>query len=78
MHNRRETFAKRRREVELKDRALAKQARRLAKRTEVRPIKGPPIGGFEDLPVAGGLDPALAASVAAGVARGLDPVSSTE
>jgi hypothetical protein len=47
MANRRDTFAKRQRETELKERARAKQARRIAKRTEPRAIKGPEIAWEE-------------------------------
>lgn len=50
MNQRRDPFAKRRRETELKEKALAKQARRLAKRNEVRTVKGPPIAGEDELP----------------------------
>lgn len=44
MANRRDTFAKRQRESDLKERARVKQARRLAKRQEVRTVKGPEMG----------------------------------
>ena len=47
MSNQRGTFAKRQREGELKDRARAKQARRAAKRAEVRTTKGPEIAWDE-------------------------------
>jgi len=47
MSNQRGTFAKRQREGELKDRARAKQARRAAKRAEVRTTKGPQIAWDE-------------------------------
>ena len=43
MSTQRSTFAKRRREMDLKDKARAKIERRAAKRTETRSTKGPPI-----------------------------------
>ncbi len=53
MANRRDTFAKRQRETELKDRARAKQERRVAKRNEPRTTKGPQIAWDEATPAAG-------------------------
>jgi len=47
MANRKATFAKRQRETELKDRARAKDARRLQKRTEAPGTKGPQIAWDE-------------------------------
>ncbi len=47
MANQRSTFAKRRREQELQDRARAKQERRAAKTDEERPTKGPQIAWDE-------------------------------
>ena len=47
MSNQRATFAKRQREMELKDKAKAKEERRAAKRTEVRATKGPQIAWDE-------------------------------
>ena len=44
MANQRGTFAKRQREADLKEKARAKQARRMAKRSEVRTTKGPEMG----------------------------------
>jgi hypothetical protein len=44
MTNRRATFAKRQREADLKEKARAKMARRMAKRNEVREFKGPEMG----------------------------------
>jgi hypothetical protein len=44
MANQRGTFAKRQREADLKEKARAKQARRMAKRGEVRTTKGPEMG----------------------------------
>lgn len=43
MANQRGTFAKRQREMELKDRAKAKEARRLARSEQSRTTKGPEI-----------------------------------
>ncbi len=43
MSNQRGTFAKRKRETDLKDKARAKDERRAAKRSEVRTTKGPEI-----------------------------------
>jgi hypothetical protein len=43
MTNPRGTFAKRKREMDLKDKARAKEERRAAKRGEVRTTKGPEI-----------------------------------
>lgn len=43
MSNQRGTFAKRQREMELKDRAKAKEARRLARSEHTRTTKGPEI-----------------------------------
>jgi hypothetical protein len=43
MSNQRSTFMKRQREMDLKDKARAKEARRAAKRDEVRTTKGPEI-----------------------------------
>lgn len=55
MANQRGTFAKRQREMDLKDKARAKEARRAAKKDEQRPTKGPQIawdqpGGAIDNP----------------------------
>ena len=47
MANQRGTFAKRQREMELKDKARAKEARRAAKRGEQRTTKGPQIAWDE-------------------------------
>ncbi len=47
MANQRSTFAKRRREQELQDRARAKQERRSAKKDESRSTKGPQIAWDE-------------------------------
>lgn len=47
MANQRGTFAKRQREMELKDKARAKEARRVAKRGEQRTTKGPEIAWDE-------------------------------
>jgi hypothetical protein len=47
MANRKATFAKRQRETDLKDRAKAKDARRLQKRNEVPGTKGPQIAWEE-------------------------------
>jgi hypothetical protein len=44
MANQRGTFAKRQREADLKEKARAKLARRMAKRSEVRTTKGPEMG----------------------------------
>ncbi len=44
MANQRGTFAKRQREADLKEKARAKLARRMAKRGEVRTTKGPEMG----------------------------------
>ena len=51
MSNQRGTFAKRQREMELKDKARAKEARRAAKRNEERPTKGPQIAWDEAVQV---------------------------
>jgi len=53
MSNRRDTFAKRQRETELKERARMKRERRIAKRNEPRAGKGPPIAWDEAVGVAG-------------------------
>jgi hypothetical protein len=47
MSNQRGTFAKRQREMELKDRARAKEERRAARRSEPRISKGPEIAWEE-------------------------------
>lgn len=47
MGNQRDTFAKRRREQERKDKARAKQSRLAARRAEVRVTKGPEIAWDE-------------------------------
>lgn len=47
MANQRSTFAKRRREQGLQDRARAKQLRRAARRNEPRPVSGPQIAWDE-------------------------------
>jgi hypothetical protein len=49
MANRKATFAKRQRETDLKDRAKAKDARRLQKRNEVSGTKGPQIAWDESV-----------------------------
>jgi hypothetical protein len=61
MANRRDTFAKRQRETELKERARAKQERRNAKRVEPRTNKGPEIAWEEAalLAAAGGPSPVV-------------------
>ncbi|MGE0546131.1 MAG: hypothetical protein AB7O24_00075 [Kofleriaceae bacterium] len=66
MSNQRGTFAKRRREQELQERARAKQERRNARKSEPRTSKGPEIAWDEAvnptvpsddvLPIAGGQD----------------------
>ena len=48
MANRRDTFAKRQREADLKEKARAKAARRVAKKTEPRATKGPEIAWGEE------------------------------
>ena len=59
MSNQRATFAKRQREMELKDKAKAKEERRAAKRNEVRATKGPEIAWDEAVrPVEGDTAPA--------------------
>lgn len=45
--NRKATFAKRQRESDLKDRARAKEARKAARKSEVRTTKGPEIAWDE-------------------------------
>ena len=58
MSNQRATFAKRQREMELKDKAKAKEERRAAKRNEVRATKGPEIAWDEAVrPVEGDTAP---------------------
>ncbi len=47
MSNQRGTFAKRQREMELKDRAKAKEARRAARSEQTRESKGPEIAWDE-------------------------------
>lgn len=47
MSNRKATFAKRQREMDLKDHARAKDERRLARRTDVKETKGPQIAWDE-------------------------------
>jgi hypothetical protein len=68
MSNQRGTFAKRQREGELKDRARAKQARRAAKRAEVRTTKGPQIAW----------DEAVYPVTSDEASPGLDPVTATD
>ena len=51
MANQRGTFAKRQREMELKDKARAKEQRRAAKRSEQRTTKGPQIAWDEAVQV---------------------------
>jgi hypothetical protein len=70
MANRRDTFAKRQRETDLKERARAKQARRLAKRQEVRTTKGPEMG---ELAVQAGSD-----ETAPDVAAPEDPAAASD
>ena len=50
MSNQRDTFAKRRREQERKDKARAKQERLAARRSETRTTKGPEIAWDEAAP----------------------------
>jgi hypothetical protein len=50
MSNQRDTFAKRRREQERKDKARAKQERLAARRSETRTTKGPEIAWDEQAP----------------------------
>ncbi|HWO19871.1 MAG TPA: hypothetical protein VNO30_13890 [Kofleriaceae bacterium] len=69
MANRRDTFAKRQRETELKDRARAKQERRNAKRNEPRTNKGPQIAWDEMAPAVTETAPP-AAGIAGGAAPG--------
>lgn len=45
--NRKATFAKRQREADIKDRARAKEARKAARKAEVRTTKGPEIAWDE-------------------------------
>ena len=80
MANRRDTFAKRQRETELKERARAKLARRMAKRNEVRTIKGPEIAEAEAVHVTGPDGTALAvpAPVAPEAASTADPADPAE
>jgi len=75
MANRRDTFAKRQRETELKERARAKLARRMAKRNEVRTTKGPGIAVDEAAHVIGpdGMAPAAAPPMDPEGASGADP-----
>ena len=72
MANRRDTFAKRQRETELKDRARAKQERRNAKRNEPRTNKGPQIAWDEMAPATTD-EAGPAAGPAGGVATGAPP-----
>jgi hypothetical protein len=47
MSNRKATFAKRQRESDLKDKARAKEARRVERRTQPKDVKGPQIAWDE-------------------------------
>jgi hypothetical protein len=80
MANRRDTFAKRQREADLRERARAKQARRMAKRTEPRTGKGPELASLEDLQavVAGGVAPVVAPPLAPEDASNADPADPAE
>jgi hypothetical protein len=64
MANQRGTFAKRQREMDLKDKARAKDARRAAKKDEQRATKGPQIAWDQPggLPVDGDAPPATSPS----------------
>ena len=79
MANRRDTFAKRQREADLKERARAKEARRMAKRSEVRTSKGPEFGELAvDVSVPDGAAPATTLPVTPAAASDVDPVEPTE
>jgi hypothetical protein len=77
MANRRDTFAKRQREADLKEKARAKLARRMAKRTEVRTTKGPEMAGVDEVQfiISGGASPMVSpgSPVAATDADPADP-----
>lgn len=64
MATQRPAFAKREREMKLKDKARAKAERRAARRASPRPGSGPPIAGDEEVGEAasGAEDPAAATS----------------
>ena len=49
MSSQRPSFAKREREMKLKDKARAKAERRAARKAEVRTTKGPPIATQDEL-----------------------------
>ena len=93
MANQRGTFAKRQREADLKEKARAKLARRMAKRGEVRTTKGPEMGeavaldepfhagvgdGTSDEAAPDAATPGAAAPGAAGAAGNADPSNPTE
>jgi len=79
MANRRDTFAKRQRESDLKERARAKEARRVAKRSEVRTVKGPEIATSSEVQALMFGGPAAAGALdAPGAASSADPADSTE
>ena len=81
MANRRDTFAKRQRETDLKERARAKQERRIAKRGESRTSKGPEIAWDEAALLAaasGGAAPVVAPPVPPLDASDDDPADPTE
>jgi hypothetical protein len=79
MANRRDTFAKRQREADLKEKARTKQARRLAKRNEPRAIKGPEIGWDEAFHIGSeGASPAVNLPAPAGGASADDPATPTD
>ena len=61
MANRRDTFAKRQRETDLKDKARQKQERRNAKKVEPRTTKGPQIAWDEMVPTVSDSDEAAPA-----------------
>jgi hypothetical protein len=66
MSNQRGTFAKRQREMDLKDRARQKAERRAARRDETKTSKGPEIAWDAVVtPIGPGAPAALAAAVAA-------------
>jgi hypothetical protein len=81
MANRRDTFAKRQREADLKEKARTKAARRLAKRTEPRVTKGPEMGTDEELRAmvsGGGSSPVVAPPVPPVPASDGNPADPTE
>ena len=73
MANQRDTFAKRRREQERKDKARAKQERLAARRSEVRVTKGPQIAWDEAAPTNVGDDDAPAGTPPPGTPTGGAP-----